>query len=217
MSACEKGEQWERAVSILQVLLGWAAELGEVAFNAAICSCETTGRWQVALALLSSVSSQLEASVNSYSVALSACKDFRWRSALSLYASMSSKRLEPSLIACNAALSSCARGRQPQLALGLYRSRPSGTSEVTFNALAECAECDTQILPWILQELHDHRFQMTMVTYNLVLRSCQTPGSMCRLCFPPSPIKIRHSEGSRVANFVRLFLVDDFLFSHSMP
>ncbi|CAK0843967.1 unnamed protein product [Prorocentrum cordatum] len=52
ISACEKGEQWQRALALLGEV--WEAKLepNVISYNAGISACEKGGQWQPALALL---------------------------------------------------------------------------------------------------------------------------------------------------------------------
>ena len=53
ISACEKGEQWQRALALLSEV--WEAKLEPdvISYNAGISACEKGEQWQRALALLS--------------------------------------------------------------------------------------------------------------------------------------------------------------------
>ncbi|CAK0905227.1 unnamed protein product [Prorocentrum cordatum] len=52
ISACEKGEQWQRALALLNEM--WEAKLKPdvISYNAWISACKKGGQWQRALALL---------------------------------------------------------------------------------------------------------------------------------------------------------------------
>ncbi|CAK0832934.1 unnamed protein product [Prorocentrum cordatum] len=53
ISACEKGEQWQRALTLLSEMREAKVEPDAVSCNAGISACEKGEQWQRALALLS--------------------------------------------------------------------------------------------------------------------------------------------------------------------
>ena len=46
ISACEKGGQWQRALSLLDDMHRAGVTLNAISFNAAILTCEKGGQWQ---------------------------------------------------------------------------------------------------------------------------------------------------------------------------
>ncbi|CAK0833632.1 unnamed protein product [Prorocentrum cordatum] len=56
ISACEKGEQWQRALALLSTMLEAKLKPDAAVFNAGISACEKGRQWQRALALLSGIS-----------------------------------------------------------------------------------------------------------------------------------------------------------------
>lgn len=52
MSACEKGQQWERALGLLQGMARHLLTLDVVSWSAAITACEKGQQWEAALGLL---------------------------------------------------------------------------------------------------------------------------------------------------------------------
>ena len=53
ISACEKGEQWQRALSLLSEMRGVKLAPNVISYSAGISACEKGEQWQRALALLS--------------------------------------------------------------------------------------------------------------------------------------------------------------------
>ncbi|CAK0843427.1 unnamed protein product [Prorocentrum cordatum] len=52
-SACEKGEQWQRALALLSEMREAKLEPDVISYVAATCACERCGQWRHALSLLS--------------------------------------------------------------------------------------------------------------------------------------------------------------------
>ncbi|CAK0894342.1 unnamed protein product, partial [Prorocentrum cordatum] len=97
ISACEKGGQWQRALSLLSEM--WQAKLepNVISYNAGISAWEEGGQWQRALALLWEIcEAKLEPDVTSYSAGISACEARgQWNKALDLLESMLGVRVDP--------------------------------------------------------------------------------------------------------------------------
>ena len=52
ISACEKGERWQRALALLSEMREASLDPDVISYNAGISACEKGERWQRALALL---------------------------------------------------------------------------------------------------------------------------------------------------------------------
>ncbi|CAK0803792.1 unnamed protein product [Prorocentrum cordatum] len=75
ISACEKGEQWERALSLLSEMREGTVEPTVISYTAGIIACEKGKQWQRAVSLLSHMwEAKLVPGVTSYSSGVSACE-----------------------------------------------------------------------------------------------------------------------------------------------
>ncbi|CAK0841584.1 unnamed protein product [Prorocentrum cordatum] len=129
ISACEKGEQWQRGQQ-WQRALGLLSEMRQVrveptfiSYNAGISSCEKCKQWQRALGLLSEMREvKLEPNfiyTTVYNAGISACeKGGQWQPALALLSEIWEAKL-PDVISYNAGISACEKGEQWELALAL--------------------------------------------------------------------------------------------------
>ncbi|CAK0875288.1 unnamed protein product [Prorocentrum cordatum] len=108
ISACEKGEQWQRALALLSEMREAKLDPDVISYNVGISACEKGQQWQRALALLSEIAG------------ISACeKGEQWQRALVLLSEMSEAQLEPNVISYSAGISACEKGEQWQRALAL--------------------------------------------------------------------------------------------------
>ncbi|CAK0806722.1 unnamed protein product [Prorocentrum cordatum] len=73
ISACEKGEQWQRALELLGKMQEVKLEPSVITYNAGIVACRRCGQWQQALSLLGEMrNSYLEPNDNSYNLGITA-------------------------------------------------------------------------------------------------------------------------------------------------
>ena len=73
MSACVNGEQWGKALSLLQQMRA-AGVANVISLNVAIHACKGSGRWEQALQLLEEICEMGETpNVISFDAAMSAC------------------------------------------------------------------------------------------------------------------------------------------------
>eukprot|EP00445_Apocalathium_hangoei_P020606 CAMPEP_0203902786 /NCGR_PEP_ID=MMETSP0359-20131031/44813_1 /ASSEMBLY_ACC=CAM_ASM_000338 /TAXON_ID=268821 /ORGANISM="Scrippsiella Hangoei, Strain SHTV-5" /LENGTH=760 /DNA_ID=CAMNT_0050826707 /DNA_START=42 /DNA_END=2321 /DNA_ORIENTATION=- len=142
ISACEKGSQWEAALTLLSGFLhklqatsssssthlrqtsggrgnGWGG--AAPAFNAAISACEKAKQWEWALALFVSMPDErLERDIVSFNAAISACeKGHQSALALALLAEATQRALTPNVITYSAAISACEKGHRWEWAVHL--------------------------------------------------------------------------------------------------
>merc|ERR1712032_1644394 len=94
ISACEKGGQWQQALSLLSEKLESKLEPDIISYSAGITACEKGGAWHLALSLLIGMrESKLDPDVATYSDAISACEEGgQWLHSLSLLSDMWSRR-----------------------------------------------------------------------------------------------------------------------------
>ncbi|CAK0880212.1 unnamed protein product [Prorocentrum cordatum] len=75
ISACEKGNQWQRALALLNEAREAKLELAVISYNAGVRACERGGQWQRALALLGEMQeAKHDPDSISYTAGVSACE-----------------------------------------------------------------------------------------------------------------------------------------------
>ena len=52
VSACERGDQWQRALELFAGFRERALQPNTISYNAALCACERGGEWRLALSLM---------------------------------------------------------------------------------------------------------------------------------------------------------------------
>ena len=57
---CEKGGQWEQALSLLDKMRWAGMTLNVISFSAAICTCEKGGHWERAFSMLNKITRCVE-------------------------------------------------------------------------------------------------------------------------------------------------------------
>ena len=148
ISACEKGGQTDRALSLFEEMQHRGIKLSEVSYSATISACEKGGQWEKAVTLLQEMHQRgVEPNEISYSAAISACaKGGQWERAVALLEEMHQRGVEPNVISFNATIQACANAGQPAAALQLFGQLEAAPTldadRVSFNAIldAVCAE-----------------------------------------------------------------------------
>ncbi|CAK0825413.1 unnamed protein product, partial [Prorocentrum cordatum] len=98
ISACEKGEQWQRALALLSEIREAKLEPDVIfSYTAGISACEKGKQWQRALALLSEIrEAKLQPNVICYSAGITACESGeQWQQALALLSEMREAKVQP--------------------------------------------------------------------------------------------------------------------------
>ena len=87
ISACEKGGQWQQALTLFQDMLEGGIRHDIISYNATISACEKGGQWQRALTLFQELpEATMSPNVISYNAAINACeKGGQWQQALLLF------------------------------------------------------------------------------------------------------------------------------------
>ncbi|CAK0881598.1 unnamed protein product, partial [Prorocentrum cordatum] len=190
ISACEKGEQWQRALTLLSEMREAKLEPNVISYSAGISACEKGEQWQRALALLSELrEAKIKPNVISYDAGISACeKGKQWQRALDLLSEMREAKLEPNVISYNAGTSAGEKGEQWQLALALlsemreaklepdvisYSAGISACEKVSYSAGISACEKGEQWQPALalLSEMREVKFEPNV---SAVINACET-------------------------------------------
>ncbi|CAK0852609.1 unnamed protein product, partial [Prorocentrum cordatum] len=86
ISACEKGEQWQRALALLSEMKEVKLEPNDFSYSAGVTACEKGGQWQQALSILRTVRlRKLDVDFMAYGNTASMCEQGgQWSQALAL-------------------------------------------------------------------------------------------------------------------------------------
>ncbi|CAL1131192.1 unnamed protein product [Cladocopium goreaui] len=144
ISACNKGEEWQRALQLLSNLPQAQLLPDVVTFNTASSACGKVSEWQRSLTLLQQMQDlQLEATVISFGAALSAAeKGQQWPLALQLLSEMKDGLVAGNVIVFSAAISACEKGSQWLQAMQLLEDLKEGCGGQCLRqqwAVAACA------------------------------------------------------------------------------
>ncbi|CAJ1349354.1 unnamed protein product, partial [Effrenium voratum] len=166
ISACEKGQQWEQALTLLDAAGGLRVQAETITFSGAISACEKCRQWERALAMLGQLKrSRLTADTIIYSAAISACeKSGRWQQAVLVLQQMLEERVPTDMVLYSAVMSACEKGRRWAEALYLLKEAlrkfrpeitpynvvisacaPGGQWEVAVQLLSEAADLGVDV------------------------------------------------------------------------
>jgi len=144
ISACHKGEQWERVLSLFSDLEGMGMTPSVFSFNAGISACQKGELWERSLLLFSAIQeARMKPDMASCTAAIAACKKgHQWERALSLLRYLKKSRMTLDLVSFGAAMSGGGQWKR-QVRL-LRESQEAGiTPNVTsFNAAISACEQD---------------------------------------------------------------------------
>eukprot|EP00435_Cladocopium_sp_Y103_P033078 s1240_g8.t1 len=202
IGACEKGSQWRHSLRLLGRLQR-DAEPNVIACSAVISACAKGDQWQLALQLVADVvETRLEPNVQTYTAAISSCRE-QWPRALQLLLEMQTSHLEANIITYSAVISCCpwqwalqllveleeghlqsdvvlyntvlrACEGQPSVVLALYsRLQQMGLADhVTYSTAINASGWQDAML--LLQQMHGQRMPGNVVVYNAGLKSCES-------------------------------------------
>ncbi|CAE8631090.1 unnamed protein product, partial [Polarella glacialis] len=180
ISACEKGGQWQLALSLLDEMSKSKVWKDTVTYNASISACEKSGQWQLALALLDAMDcAKLMRNTITYSAGISACeKGGKWELAIGLLREMAENRISKDTIVFNASISACEKGAQWQRSLELLAEMRRSKVEadtISYSAVVSACAASAQ---WqtsldLLREMTRHRVRQNTVTFSAAIRACE--------------------------------------------
>ncbi|CAK0852700.1 unnamed protein product [Prorocentrum cordatum] len=179
ISACGKGEQWQRAFALLSEMWESKLETGSAtALGSARARRASSGRW---VWRFSARCGRRSWSPTSFScnAGISACeKGGQWQRGLALLSEMRGAKLEPSVISYNAGISACVKGDQWQRALALFSEMPEAKLKptvVSYHAgISACGNGEQwQRALALLGEMWGARLEPSAITYNMGISACE--------------------------------------------
>eukprot|EP00439_Symbiodinium_sp_Y106_P068992 s4371_g11.t2 len=184
ISVCEKCEQWEQALLLLQEILGLGLrsrdEAAVASISACISACARSGQWEWAIRLLEEAKSVQMADIITWNSAISACeKGGEMWQAHRLLHEATEKDLQVNAITYNAAITSCwDRWQEAEVLMSEMQDLSILPNTITYNAVIAAHEKGGQwqrAQLW-LQTMKVARLQTDIISYNSVISSCVGPG-----------------------------------------
>ena len=176
ITACERGQQWEVATTLLQEMHGQRVEPNVITYNAAMSACEKGNSWQCAFELFAEmVELKISPSVISYGAAIAACRRASfWERALDLLGMVEI----PNQVIYSSTMEALLEAERWQLALVLWDAGSffGADAALMSSAMSAWAQggCWSQALT-LLQELRELSMADGMA-YTNAINSCEASG-----------------------------------------
>ncbi|CAE7242276.1 unnamed protein product [Symbiodinium natans] len=176
ITACERGQQWEKAIGLLMEMRKQEVQPNVITYNAAMSACEKGDSWQTAFVLFAEmVELKVSPSVVSYGAVMAACrKASAWERALDLAWVLDS----PNRVIYSSAMEALLEADRWQLALVLWNhAQTTGTDAALMSsAMSAWAQggnwSQVQVL---LEELREKSMADGMA-YTNAINSCEASG-----------------------------------------
>ncbi|CAE7941973.1 EMB2654, partial [Symbiodinium sp. KB8] len=191
MAWCERGEQWERAVSLFAEYRRSMGKLNEVCFGAVISAYAKGSGWQTALQLLGNMpGASTRPNAVCINAAISSCEaSGEWSLAISLLCCMPAMALEADAISFSAALSASGKCAKWHLARTLLSKSMRFSSDMvcTSAAINALGKGGAWLLAWqVLSEVSATRAEPNRVALSAAISACASPGKWQLALWPLS-------------------------------
>eukprot|EP00435_Cladocopium_sp_Y103_P060118 s100_g21.t2 len=177
ITACEKGNEWPWALSLLSSMPSVQLQADIVSFNAMISSCSRT-EWPLAIHLLDLIEkAHLELDLVTFSSVIDAAC---WDQALHLLRRMHSKRLPPNDVSLGAAINACADADLWREAVALLFDMPQSRltpNIICYNAsITGCVMHEWEVALELWRYMTSASLSPTLSSYSAVIRACSEGG-----------------------------------------